>query len=101
MTAPLETGFGWPRVARRLLDDARLPLRATFTPSLEGRRESERERLEETARSILTTGNDSATAAALFCHRNTIPNRVARFKDLTGIDLTVPEQAALLVVAWA
>ncbi|NYD78662.1 helix-turn-helix domain-containing protein [Arthrobacter cupressi] len=98
---PLDTGTAWPRVARRLLDDARLPLRAAVDRSLESCRPNERERLEETARSILATGNVTATAAALFCHRNTILNRMARFQEVTGIDLTVPEQAARLVVAWA
>ena len=38
---------------------------------------------------------------ALFCHRNTILNRLHRFQDLTGIDLAVPAQAARLVVACA
>ncbi|WP_120522330.1 helix-turn-helix domain-containing protein [Arthrobacter celericrescens] len=98
---PLDTESAWPRVARRLLEDARLPLRAAVDRSLEACRPSERERLEETARSILATGNVTATAAALFCHRNTILNRMARFQEVTGIDLSVPEQAARLVVAWA
>ncbi len=98
---PLEMETAWPRVARRLLDDARLPLRFAVDLALEGCRESERERLEETARSFLSTGNITATAAAVFCHRNTILNRMTRFQEVTGIDLMVPEQAARLVVAWA
>ena len=50
---------------------------------------------------IFDTGNITATAEQLFCHRNTILNRLNRFQELTGIDLTVPAQAARLVVAWA
>ncbi len=52
-------------------------------------------------RHFLSTGNITTTAEPLFCHRNTILNRLNRFQDLTGIDLTVPSQAARLVVAWA
>ena len=98
---PLDMDSAWPRVAKRLLEDAHLKLRTAVDRSLESCREVERERLEETARSILATGNVTATAAALFCHRNTILNRMARFREVTGIDLMVPEQAARLVVAWA
>ena len=61
----------------------------------------ERERLLETARSYLATGSVAASAEALFCHRNTLMNRMRRFTALTGIDLAVPAQAARLVVAWA
>jgi DNA-binding PucR family transcriptional regulator len=43
----------------------------------------------------------SESAAELFCHRNTLTNRLRRFADLTGIDPTVPEQSARLVVGWA
>jgi DNA-binding PucR family transcriptional regulator len=28
-------------------------------------------------------------------------NRLRRFTDLTGIDVTIPHQAARLVVAWS
>jgi DNA-binding PucR family transcriptional regulator len=52
-------------------------------------------------RNFLHTGNITTTAQELFCHRNTILNRLNRFQELTGIDLAVPAQAARLVVAWA
>lgn len=65
------------------------------------RRGGERERLEETVRHFLSTGNITTTAQVLFCHRNTILNRLHRFQDLTGIDLAVPAQVARLVVARA
>lgn len=98
---PLDMKSAWPRVAKRLLDDARLPLAPAVNRSLEACRPHERERLEETAQSFLSTGSITATAGALFCHRNTILNRMGRFREVTGIDLTVPEQAARVVVAWA
>ncbi|MDQ1181601.1 CdaR family transcriptional regulator [Rhodococcus sp. SORGH_AS_0301] len=37
------------------------------------------------------------TAAALYVHRNTVRNRVARFGDLTGLDI---DRTADLVLAW-
>lgn len=37
------------------------------------------------------------TAAALFVHRNTVRNRVARFGDLAGLDI---DRTADLVLAW-
>ncbi|WP_407726593.1 PucR family transcriptional regulator [Rhodococcoides fascians] len=37
------------------------------------------------------------TAAALFVHRNTVRNRVARFGDLTGLDI---DSTADLVLVW-
>ncbi|MDV8022758.1 helix-turn-helix domain-containing protein [Rhodococcus sp. IEGM 1330] len=37
------------------------------------------------------------TAASLFVHRNTVRNRVARFGDLTGLDI---DSTADLVLAW-
>ncbi|MEV0700238.1 helix-turn-helix domain-containing protein [Saccharopolyspora sp. NPDC050389] len=57
---------------------------------------SERERLVETARSFASTGSIAATAKELFCHRNTVVNRLRRLRELTALDMTVPQDAALL-----
>lgn len=51
--------------------------------------------LLRTAREYLSTGSISGTAETLFCHRNTILKRLHRFQSMTGLDITVPEQAAL------
>jgi len=98
---PLTAGAAWARLAKQQLQDAGLDMWADLETGLSHCRGGERERLEETVRHFLSTGNVTATAQELFCHRNTILNRLTRFQDLTGIDLTVPEQAARLVVAWA
>ncbi|MEN8584679.1 helix-turn-helix domain-containing protein [Burkholderia sp. RS01] len=98
---PLTAAGAWARLAKQQLQDAGLDLWADLDSALSPCRGGERERLEETVRHFLSTGNITTTAQALFCHRNTILNRLNRFQDLTGIDLTVPSQAARLVVAWA
>jgi hypothetical protein len=98
---PLTAGAAWARLAKQQLQDAGLDLWADLEEALAECRGGERERLEETVRHFLSTGNITTTAQELFCHRNTILNRLNRFEELTGIDLTVPAQAARLVVAWA
>lgn len=98
---PLTAGAAWARLAKQQLQGAGLDLWADLDASLANCRSGERERLEETVRHFLTTGSITTTAQELFCHRNTILNRLNRFEELTGISLTVPDQAARLVVAWA
>lgn len=98
---PLTAAAAWARLAKQQLQDAGLDLWADLEAALAECRGGERERLEETVRHFLSTGNITTTAQELFCHRNTILNRLNRFQELTGIDLTVPAQAARLVVAWA
>lgn len=98
---PLSADAAWTRLAQQNLQDAGLDLAAQLEEAMEECRGGERERLIETVQHYLSTGNITATAEQLFCHRNTILNRLNRFQELTGIDLTVPAQAARLVVAWA
>lgn len=98
---PLTAAAAWARLAKQQLQDAGLDLWTDLDVALSPCRGGERERLEETVRHFLSTGNITTTAQALFCHRNTILNRLNRFQELTGIDLAVPAQVARLVVAWA
>ncbi|QDG68360.1 PucR family transcriptional regulator [Pseudarthrobacter sp. NIBRBAC000502772] len=100
-TGPLSANQAWPRLAKRQLAEAGLDLVEELDAALDPCRGVERERLTEAARHFLQSGSVTLTAEALFCHRNTVLNRLNRFQELTGIDLTVPNQAARLVVAWA
>lgn len=59
----------------------------------------ERARLIETVEAYFVTGSVSATVQALFCHRNTVLNRLTRFQALTGLDPTRPVDAAAILVA--
>ncbi|MGI5157044.1 PucR family transcriptional regulator [Microbispora sp. CA-102843] len=62
--------------------------------------EAEGERLLETVRIHLAgSGSVADTATALYCHRNTVQHRFARFRELTGRDVRVPEDAAVVALA--
>jgi len=100
-SGPLSAETAWARLAKQQLLDAGLDLLADLDAGLSVCRGGERERLEETVRHYLMTGSITTTAQQLFCHRNTILNRISRFHELTGVDLAVPAEAARLAVAWA
>ena len=92
---------GWARLAKQRLQESGNTVLTDVETVLASCGKAERTRLEESVRSYLRTGNIGESAATLFCHRNTVSNRLRRFAELTGIDPTVPEQAARLVVGWS
>lgn len=92
---------GWARFARRAVVDAGVPLLTDVDAALARCGPSEQVRLREAVASYLRTGNISVSAAELFCHRNTLGNRLRRFAEVTGVDPMVPSDAARLVVAWS
>jgi hypothetical protein len=59
----------------------------------------ERDRLLETFDVYAGTGSVAVTAERTFCHRNTVLNRMRRLTECTGLDVTVPAQAAVLLLA--
>ncbi|MET1036347.1 MAG: helix-turn-helix domain-containing protein [Arthrobacter sp.] len=91
----------WTRIARLRLAEAGMPVAADVEAALAACGPVERTRLAEAARAYLATGSVAESTRLLFCHRNTLMNRLRRFAELTGIDVTVPQQAARLVVAWS
>lgn len=90
----------WTRIARLRLADAGMPVVADIERALAGCGRCERDRLVDAVRAYLITGSVSESAQQLYCHRNTLMNRLRRFTEVTGIDPTIPQQAARLVVAW-
>lgn len=92
---------GWSRLVRLYLQQS--PLAGVFNLDelLAGCGVAERLAVESTVRSFLATGSTAVTAQELYCHRNTVTNRLRRFTELTGIDLLVPDQAARAVIAFA
>jgi DNA-binding PucR family transcriptional regulator len=48
---------------------------------------------------LATNGNSTETGRLLFCHRNTVRNRLARLEQLSGQSLEDPRSVARLFVA--
>ncbi|MBO1900379.1 helix-turn-helix domain-containing protein [Leucobacter weissii] len=91
----------WATVALQHLREV-FPRHAREVPrSLAALPAHERARLIQAVRTYLRTGSIKATAERLFCHRNTVINRLRAFADATGYDPTVPLEAAWIVVALA
>ncbi len=51
---------------------------------------NDRDLLVETVLVFAESGSVSDTAAKLYCHRNTVLNRIRKFEDATGISLRTP-----------
>lgn len=88
----------WAAIAvERLRGDLPDFERVVWAP-LENRPEIDRDRMLEVVRSYLETGSVKETSEALFCHRNTVINRLKLFQQLTGLDPTIPAEAAWIYV---
>ncbi|GAA3369432.1 hypothetical protein GCM10017744_089100 [Streptomyces antimycoticus] len=70
-----------------------LDSRAALTAQLGPRASAESERPPGAG-----NGATAATAAAVYCHRNTTQHRFNRFLGLTGTDVRHPETAALVAL---
>lgn len=90
----------WARVTKSRLDEQH-PFSAALVRGLDHLAPAERALVVETVRTYLELGNVAGSAERLFCHRNTVLNRLGRFKKMTGLDVTVPDQAALALLALA
>ncbi|WP_168582631.1 PucR family transcriptional regulator [Gephyromycinifex aptenodytis] len=90
---------GWLAVATAGLGQVAPFLVQEVFAGLLTRPEAEQERLLETADVYLACGSVARTAQLGYCHRNTVVNRLARLRALTGLDLSVPQEAALFLTA--
>lgn len=98
-TVPLTLETHWPRIVRRSFDALGVNPAASLMIDLSFARAGEDDRILETVSVFLANGSVALTADQLFTHRNTVLNRLRRFTELTGLDLRVPTQSALAVIA--
>ena len=89
----------WPCIARERLGPFLPGLRRDAVAAIDELPEQDRDRLVDTVLQYSTNGSIKETAETLFCHRNTIVNRLLRFQDLTGLDVTIPVDAARALIA--
>lgn len=90
----------WIRVASSELRTACDYIRAEVMASGDSLDPQSREQLLTVLRAYLRTGSVRDTAAECFLHRNTVLNRLRRVRDLTGLDVTVPKDSALLLLTF-
>jgi hypothetical protein len=75
-------------------------LASSLSDALAGGRPAERQRLLDTVRDHLAgDSSPKSTAERLYLHRNTVLNHLRRFTELTGFDLSRPEDAARAALA--
>ena len=98
---PRMLASAWLALAAARLGDVAADMVAAELDGLDGVAPPERERLLATVRRYAADGSVTDTAASLFCHRNTVLNRLRRVADLTGRDATAPADAAVLLLALA
>lgn len=91
----------WDRVAAKALGTLRDAFIDTVLGEMTSASPNERLRIEETVRAYLRSGSTSDVAKRLYCHRNTVLNRLDRFSELTGYDVTNPRDAAAVALALA
>ncbi|PVE11774.1 PucR family transcriptional regulator [Streptomyces scopuliridis] len=102
---PDDTGLvtlaqAWTRVTKSRLDEQH-GFSTALLSGLDALPRAEQDVIVQTVRAYLATGGLTASAERLYCHRNTVLNRLGRFEKLTGLDITIPEQAAIALVALA
>ncbi|MDQ0733808.1 PucR family transcriptional regulator [Arthrobacter agilis] len=89
----------WGPVAAERLGEFGEVLGDAVLAPLAGIPVAESDRLVETVLAYVQTGSVSRAAQQLYCHRNTVLNRLARVHQLTGYDPAVPTDAATLLAA--
>jgi len=89
----------WLSVARDLLNTAIPDFGRDVREALSECTTHEREHLMQAVLAYAETGSIKLTSERLFCHRNTVVNRLSAFRQVTGLDITVPKDAAIALVA--
>lgn len=89
----------WMGVAAEMLEKVLPDFAAPVWKALDKCSPHERQRLLDVALSYGRTGSVKLTSEELYCHRNTVVNRLNALQEVIGLDLTVPAQAALALVS--
>jgi hypothetical protein len=96
---PRELADAWLPLAAARLADTAAELVGSELAGLAEVPPTERERLLAAVRAYVAAGSIAQVAARLYCHRNTVRGRLRRFAELTGRDITVPTDAAVVLLA--
>ncbi|MDV6286322.1 helix-turn-helix domain-containing protein [Rhodococcus jostii] len=86
----------WGRIAARRMGDVGDALAREVLDNVSA---NEGKRLAETLWVYFETGSVTTSAELLYCHRNTVINRLSRFHQLTGFDPNKPVDAAMIQMA--
>ncbi|MEU7484671.1 helix-turn-helix domain-containing protein [Streptomyces sp. NPDC042319] len=98
-SGPVTLADSWMPVAVARLGPTAAVLADSVLAGLEPLPAHERERLLEAVTTYCDTGSATAAARELYCHRNTVLNRLTRFAELTGYHPTRPAEAATVLFA--
>ncbi|MDI2099175.1 helix-turn-helix domain-containing protein [Ruicaihuangia caeni] len=89
----------WAPISAAHLDTIAPGFTSNLLAGLDDLGDYEHDRVVETVRAYLDSGSVKRASETVYCHRNTVVNRLATFRSWTGLDVTVPAQAALAYVA--
>ncbi|MDT0379093.1 helix-turn-helix domain-containing protein [Streptomyces sp. DSM 42041] len=96
---PVPLSDAWMPLAAARLGETGALLAESVLAGLEPLSAHERERLLETVTAYCDSGSVAETTRRLYCHRNTVLNRLGRFTELTGLRVTRPVEAATVLFA--
>ncbi|EST39572.1 hypothetical protein N566_01240 [Streptomycetaceae bacterium MP113-05] len=99
VTGPVPLSEAWMPLAAARLGETGALLAGSVLAGLEQLPAHERERLLTTVAAYCASGSVAETTRRLYCHRNTVLNRLGRFTELTGLRATRPTEAATILFA--
>ncbi|WP_082413206.1 helix-turn-helix domain-containing protein [Arthrobacter sp. Edens01] len=89
----------WQRIAAELLEQTLPGFCSGVQEALRKCTDHERARLLQVAESYARTGSIKETSEELYCHRNTVVNRLHSLQQVIGLDLAVPGEASWALIA--
>ncbi|MFI7610600.1 PucR family transcriptional regulator [Nonomuraea terrae] len=98
-SGPRATRDLWPAIAAGALGEFRADLVRDALGGLADLPARDIARLLETVERYLSTGSVAETARQLYCHRNTILNRLRQFTAATGRDIMTSTDATVITLA--